>query len=262
MGTLNFPGLSTGVDTSQIVKQLMAINSRRLANYTVKKVDLQEQQTALDEMKTKVGQLESAADALSDSSTLETFTTSTSDSTRLGVAATNEASPGSHSVEINQLATSETWIQDISTFDYETDYVGAGYFIYSYNYQERVITATSTTTLEDFVGQINNDEDNPGVTASLLYQGDKYHLMLSGQETGEDYQISINSSTTEVWKPDTGQADHTFTNDSENAVLTDKIIDLDQWDAAHTGNEYITISGKTNSKPRKLILVNLVFPPA
>jgi len=247
MGTLNFPGLSTGIDTTQLVKSLMAINSRRLANYTVKKVRLGEQQTALDEMKDKVSQLEAAADALSDSSTLETFSTSTSDGSRLGVAATTEANPGSHSVEINQLATSETWIQDSSTFDYETDYVGAGYFIYSYNYKERVITATSTTTLEDLVGLINNDEDNPGVTASLLYQGDKYHLMLGGQDTGEDYQISINSSTTEVWKPDSAEADTTFTDDSENAVLADKIIDLDQWDAAHTGNETITISGKNNA---------------
>jgi flagellar hook-associated protein 2 len=247
MGTLNFPGLSTGIDTTELIKNLMAINSRRLANYTVKKMRMGDQQAALDEMKSKVSLLEGAADALSDSSTLETFTTSSSDGSRLGVSATTEANPGSHSVEINQLATSETWIQDSSTFDYETDYVGAGYFIYSYNYQERVITTTATTTLEDLVGLINNDEDNPGATASLLYQGDKYHLMLGGQDTGEDYQISINSSTTEVWKPDTGEADDTFTDDSENAVLADKIIELDQWDAAHTGNEYITISGKNNA---------------
>lgn len=249
MGTLNFPGLSTGIDTTQLVKSLMAINSRRLANYTVKKVHLQEQQTALDEMKTKVSHLEKAADALSDSSTLETFKTSTSDGTRLGVAASSEANPGSHSAEINQLATNENWIQDTSTFDYETDYVADGNknFIYSYNYKERVIAITATTTLQDLVGLINNDEDNPGVTASLLYQGDKYHLMLGGQDTGEDYQISINSSTTEVWKPDTGEADPTFTDDSENAVLTDKIIDLDQWDGAHVGDETITISGKNNA---------------
>jgi len=247
MGTLNFPGLSTGIDTTQLVKSLMAINSRRLANYTVKKVRLGEQQTAVDEMKSKVSQLEKAADALSDSSTLETFKTTSSDGSRLGVSASTEASPGSHSVEINQLATNETWIQDVSTFDYETDYVDDGYFIYSYNYQERVITTTTTTTLEDLVGLINNDEDNPGVTASLLYQGDKYHLMLGGQDTGEDYQISINTSTTEVWKPDTSADDPTFTDGGENAVLSDKIIDLDQWDAAHTGNEYVTISGKNNA---------------
>ena len=51
MGTLNFPGLSTGIDTTQLIKSLMAINSRRLANYTVKKIRLGDQQTALDEMK-------------------------------------------------------------------------------------------------------------------------------------------------------------------------------------------------------------------
>ena len=151
MGTLKFPGLSTGIDTTQLVKSLMAINSRRLANYTGKKIRLGEKQAALDDMKSKVSQLESAADTLSDSSTLETFTTTTSDSSRLGVAATTEASPGSHSVEINQLATNENWIQDTSTFDYETDYVGAGNFIYSYHYKERVIVTSIPGTTRDVI---------------------------------------------------------------------------------------------------------------
>jgi flagellar capping protein FliD len=247
MGTINFPGLATGVDTTQIVKQIMAVRGRRLANYKVGKLHMEEKQTSFDELKSKVSTLERAADALSDTENMETFTASTSDGSRMGVAATSEANPGAHSVVINQMATSETWIQDSSSFDYETEYVGAGDFIFSYNNKERVITATSTTTLEDFAGLINNDEDNPGITASLLYQGGKYHLMLSGRETGEDFQISVNSSSTEVWKPDTSAANHTFTNGSENAVLSDKLVDLDQWTNAHTGAETITISGTNNT---------------
>lgn len=247
MGTLNFPGLATGIDTTQIVQQLMAVKSRPLSNYKVKQIDIETKQTALSELKTKASEFERAAAALADADKLEAFTTSSSDTARLGITADEDANPGSHSVVINQLATSETWLQDVSTFDYETEYVGAGNFIYSYNYKERVITTTATTTLEDLVGLINNDEDNPGVTASLLNQGDKFHLMLSGHDTGEDYQISVNATTTEVWKPDTSASHHTYTDDGENANLDDKLTSLDQWTGIHTGVETITISGKENS---------------
>ena len=249
MGELRFPGLVTGIDTAALIKQLMIINSRRLATYQVKKTDYEQQNTALSELRSKISALQSAVSALSDADDLEIFSTSSSDTDILTLAASSEAEPGSHSIEINQLASTETWIQDTSTFNYTTDYVGGGNFIYSYNHQERVITAVEDeTTLEDLVGLINNDEDNPGVTASLLYQGGKYHLMLSGQETGQDYQISINTSSTEVWKPNTGASYHTFTDDEANAGLAIKITELDQFteNGGLQGDEKITISGRNH----------------
>ncbi|MHC4635819.1 MAG: flagellar cap protein FliD N-terminal domain-containing protein [Planctomycetota bacterium] len=251
MGVLRFPGLVTGIDTAALIKQLMIINSRRLASYQVQKTGYEEQNTALDALRTTISTLESAANALSDTDDLDIFSTSSSDTDILTASASSSAETGSHSIEINQLATAETWIQDTSTFDYETDYVltddSNGVFIYSYNNVERTITAVKNeTTLEDLVGLINNDEENPGVTASLLYQGGKYHLMLSGQQTGEDYQISFNASSTEVWKPDTGQSDHTFTDDSVSAGLTTKITELDQFSGPLEGGEKIEITGKNH----------------
>jgi len=240
MGTLQLPGLATGIDTGKLVQQLMAIESRRLATYKVRKSKYEDQSEALDDLRSRVRGLETAVSALSDSNSLETFITSSSDKDILTVSASAKASPGSHSIEINRLATGETWIQDTSSFSYKTDYVGGGKFIYSYNNQERIITAVANeTTLEDFVTLINNDDDNPGVTASLLYHDGKYHLMLSGDQTGEDYQISINATSTEVWK-----ADSALTADTENAVLTTKITDLDQFGANPLeGGEEIEITG-------------------
>ncbi len=224
MGELRLPGLATGIDTAALIKQLMIINSRRLATYQVRKTGYETQNTALSELRTKVATVKSAASALSDIDNLEAFSASSSDRDILTLTTSSEANPGSHSIEVNQLATTETWIQDTSTFDYKTDYVGGGDFIYSYNHQERVITAVAdVTTLEDFVNLINNDEDNPGVTASLLYQAGKYHLMLSGQETGEDYRISINGTSTEVLR---ANSEFTLASDDTNAGLTTKITEL------------------------------------
>ena len=243
MGELRLPGLATGIDTATLIQQMMTINSRRLAAYQVKKIGFDTQTEALEELRGKVRALRSSASTLSDADVLDGFNASSSDSTMLTIAASTGASPGSHSVEINQLATSETWIQDISSFNYETDYVGGGDFIYSYNDQERVITAVDgNTTLEDLVNLINNDEANPGVTASLLYQGGKYHLMLSGQETGEDYHISVNESSTEVWESESALT--LKTDNTQSAGLTTKITELSQFgsDPLESG-ETITISG-------------------
>ncbi|MHC4625350.1 MAG: flagellar filament capping protein FliD [Planctomycetota bacterium] len=243
MGELRLPGLATGIDTATLIDQLMAINSRRLANYQVQKIDYEEETTALGELRTKVANLDSAVTAISNASTLEAYKASTSDSDVLGVGTSEDAAEGSHSILIDQLATTETWIQDTSTFDYETDYVGGGTFIYSYNNIERQITAVADeTTLEDMVGLINNDEGNPGVTASLLYQGGKYHLMLSGQRTGQDYRISLNASSTEVWKADSAL---TLASDSSvNASLTTKITELSQFGSNPLeGGETIEITG-------------------
>jgi len=228
MGELRLPGLATGIDTAALIKQLMVINSRKLATYQVQKTGYETQNTALSELRTKVAAVKSATGALSDIDDLEVFSVSSSDRDVLTLAASSEANPGSHSILVNQLATTETWIQDTSTFNYKTDYVGAGTFIYSYNNKETTITAVADeTTLEDFVNLINKDENNPGVTASLLLQGGKYHLMLSGRETGQDYRISVNATSTEVWRAD---SELTLASDStQNAGLTTKITELSQF---------------------------------
>jgi flagellar hook-associated protein 2 len=234
MADLWLPGLATGIDTKSIVAQLMVIEAQRLARYQVKKAGYEEQETAFTALRSKISATKTAVSALSDADDLQIFATTSSDTDILTVSSSSDANPGSHSIEIDQLATGETWIQDTSTFSYETDYVGGGSFIYSYNHIERVITAVAgettledfvglitvadETTLEDFVGLINNDVENPGVTANLLYQGGKYHLMLSGEQTGEDYQISVNASTTEVWASSTEGG--SFTKDGEVAGLT------------------------------------------
>lgn len=242
MGELRLPGLATGIDTATLIEQLMAINGRRLANYQVKKIGYEKETTALNELRTKISTLNKSVTAISKASSMEAYKASSSNGDVLGVSASEDASEGSHSILINQLATTETWIQDNSTFDYETDYVGGGTFIYSYNHTERQITTVADeTTLEDLVGLINNDEENPGVTASLLYQGGQYHLMLSGQRTGVDYGISVNASSTETWKADSAL---TLASDSSvNATLSTKITGLSQFGGTLEGGETIEITG-------------------
>ena len=242
MSTIQLPGLTTGIDTSQLIAQMMAVERRSLNLYETRKDTWDERKDALNTLESKLSNLKSSIKALSDADELRAFSTASSDSDILTAEASYNAFEGNHTVVINQLATSERWVHTAG-LEYAEDYVGAGTFIYSYNHQETTITTTATTTLEDLIGLINNDANNPGITASLLYYNDAYHLVLNGNDAGTDYRISVNSSSTELW-----QADSEFTFNNDNATLNTKIQDLDQFgENALEGGEVIEITGTDHS---------------
>ena len=241
MSTLRLPGLFTGIDTNQLISQLMAIERRALNRYEQRKSLWEERKEALSTLETKLDSLRSTVKALSDARKLRAFAVASSDSDTLTAEASYNAFEGNHTVVVNQLATAERWVHT-SGLEYLEDYVGAGTFIYSYNDEETIITTTATTTLEDLVGLINNDADNPGVTASLLHYNGAYHLVLNGNDAGTDYRISINASNTEVW-----QTESAFTVGNDNATLGSKIIDLDQFSDTLASGEKIIIGGKDHN---------------
>jgi flagellar hook-associated protein 2 len=242
MATINFPGLLTGIDTNAIIEQLMAVESRTLITWQNRKALWEEKSDALSTLQTKLQNLRSSVQALSDADELRAFNVSTSDDGIITAEATNNAFEGNHTIVVSQLANAEQWVHTTG-HEYAEDYVGAGTFIYSYNNKETSITTTATTTLQELVGLINNDANNPGVTASLMHYDDAYHLVLNGNDAGTDYQIHINTGSTEVWKSDSA-----FTYDNDNATLSTKIKDLDQFSGTLSDSdgykEHIEITGK------------------
>jgi len=220
MSTIQLSGLLTGIDTSTLIAQMMAIEQRSLNMYEDRMSLWENRKDALSTLETKLDTLRTTVRAVSDADELRAFTTASSDTDKLTAEASYNAFEGNHTVVINQLATAERWIHSTGT-EYAEDYVGEGTFIYSYNNKETIITTTATTTLQDLAGLINNDTSNPGVTAGLLYYNDAYHLILNGNDAGSDYGISVNASSTEVW-----QADNALTVDSDNATLSTLITQL------------------------------------
>ncbi|MCH8118430.1 MAG: flagellar filament capping protein FliD [Planctomycetes bacterium] len=237
MPTLQLPGLLTGIDTTKLIAQLMAIERRSLNVYKERISIWEERQDALSTLETKLSNLRNSVRALSDANELRAFSVTSSDTDKLTAEASYNAFEGNYTIVVNQLANAERWVHTTGK-EYAEDYVGAGTFIYSYNHKETTLTTTATTTLEDLVGLINNDANNPGVTANLLYYNDAYHLVLNGNDAGSDYTISVNASSTEVW-----QADSELTQNSNNATLSTKVTDLEQFSGTLEGGEVIEITG-------------------
>lgn len=243
MSSIQLPGLSTGIDTKALVEQLMAVERRRLTMYNGNVEDLEEKKTAISELQSKLFSYKSSLNALSDASQLRSFEATSNDEDALSVSANSNAYEGSHSVQIKQLATADRWVH--GGFKYTTSYVGEGTFLFSYNHQQMTVQTTAETTLEDLADLINNDPENPGVTASILKYDDGadgvYHLVLSGRNSGSDYQITVDSSSAEYQT-----AASTLQTDSENAGLTTKISTLDDFSGQSidfSNITQITISG-------------------
>lgn len=96
--------------------------------------------------------------------------------------------------------------------------VAAGTFDYTYNGQTRSLTVAAGTTLTGLKDLINNDGDNPGITATIMNDGSglstAYHLVLAGNDTGAAYKIT---SITEVL--DNFNSTFTETQAGQNAMI-------------------------------------------
>ena len=229
MAQITLPGLATGIDTAKIIEQLMQVNSRKLALMEQNLTITQARKEAFAELQNKLSSVKTSTAALDDGDALRTFKAVTSDSDIITAEASSDAFEGNHSIQVKQLATAERWVH--SGVSNSTAYVGAGNFIFSYNNKELIIQTNDDTTLNDMVGLINNDTDNPGVTASILKydsgDGLAYHLVLSGKDSGSDYQITVNTSNTEVWKADTA-----LQKNGDNAAVDTKMEELDGFTGA------------------------------
>jgi flagellar capping protein FliD len=237
MSTISLGGVSTGIDTATLISQLMAVEKKRYTSYETKKTAATSKLDLVNTVDTKLAALKTSASALADAQTISAFKVTSSDTDILTASASSSASEGSHSIDINQLATAGRYVHNAG-LEYAEDYVGKGNFIYSYNNVESVIATTDTTTLEELAGLINNDANNPGVTASLLNYGDTYHLVLSGNSAGSDYAVKLNSSNTELWKSASA-----LKTGGDNAAESTKLTDLDAFDGTLKGDEGIRIQG-------------------
>lgn len=246
MSTIQLPGLSTGIDTKALIDQLMAVEQRRLTMYQSNLEEQEEKRSAVGELKTKLTTFRSTLDELSDSSRLRSFEATSSNEDALSVDAGSSGYEGSHTVQIKQLATADRWVH--GGFKYTTSYVGEGTFLFSYDHQQMTVQTTANTTLEELANLINNDGDNPGVTASILKYDDGaggvYHLVLSGRNSGSDYQIAVDTSSAEV-----KTADSILQSGADSATGKTKIHDLDDFSGQSidfANVTQVTVSGAQN----------------
>ncbi|MCF8069190.1 MAG: flagellar filament capping protein FliD [Desulfobacterales bacterium] len=110
--------------------------------------------------------------------------------------------------------------------DDDTSYVNTseGTFSYIYGGITRTLTISENSTLTDLCEFINNDDDNPGVYASIVNDGSgsstSYHLQLTGNDTGAAFKIeNITHTLDNFYGDNSGDSGFSETQSAQNSML-------------------------------------------
>lgn len=197
---ISFSGLASGLDTSAIVQQLVALERIPIQTIELKR---DAEQDKLDEVRafsSLVKALQDKADLLATSEEMLAFSTTVSDASVAGVTASGAAAAGTHTLEVLQLADQDRWAfegvgdttSDLATVDGQT----VEFTIGGETYQ--VAVQRDASDLGDIAAAIEEVAGDV-VDASIVNTGTEsdpsYRLVLAAKESGEENRLSDISST-------------------------------------------------------------------
>ena len=193
-GSISTLGVGSGLELQSILEQLREVDQgvidRKQDNITSLEAQLEE----FTSVKNNLLDLKSKALDLSLSSTFIGRTASSSNDKIIEATVLDGATVKSTAVEVVKLAEQSSWLSD-GVSD-STDSVSASESSFSYGFGDDNITLTvaAGTSLAQLADQINDDPDNPGVTASIIDTGEtsnQYKLLVQADEFGEDNRINL-----------------------------------------------------------------------
>ena len=217
-GTLNAPGVGSGLDIKTLVSNLMAVEQQPLKNLTTQEAKYQSKLSSLGSISGALSSLQVAAKALASASAVNN-SASSSDSSVLTATAGSAAQPGAYSVTVNKLAQPQKLLaagvastssaigsgsDTTLTFSFGTitgTPDGAGSYpdptTFAANAAKTpvaVLITSSNNTLAGIRDAIN--AAGAGVTASIINDGgaSPYRLTITSTDTGLANSLKISSS--------------------------------------------------------------------
>lgn len=194
---LSIIGSSTGLP-SNIVDMMVQAESTRLYSYQDKISALESKKSTFSDLESKLLALKTLSSDLQDSTNWSPRSVESSDETKIAVTAGSTAQAGMHSVAVQRLATHATMVSSTGATSKTTGLTGASTLGFTYNGQNHAVALDAGDTMEDVVDKINaldfGSED--GVSASILYDGSKYRMVVTALDSGA-YQRDASGNTTE-----------------------------------------------------------------
>ncbi|MBN1290314.1 MAG: flagellar filament capping protein FliD [Candidatus Latescibacteria bacterium] len=191
-GSISFGGLASGLDTTQLIENLMTVESKPLTRLENKKTELDSQYDTYTTMKSNLNELKTLVSALKSSDTFGVFSASSSDEEALTLSASTSANEGTYSIKILSLAQAETLSSNSYAYT-ENNLNLTGEILINGN----SFSVSSTDSLIDIRNGINALD--AGVTANILKvsNGDN-RLIISSDTAGEEGIFIANVGSTDI----------------------------------------------------------------
>jgi flagellar hook-associated protein 2 len=178
---VSFSGLATGLNTSQLITQLVAVERNGANNLVTQQSNLSSQQSILGNLTNQLSSLGSVATDMKTAASLQ-FRAATSSDGHVAIAVSGSATPTTHDIRVIQTARAQV----VSSKGFATDaagILGAGGVDLTTGTGSPVHVAwDATDSLSSIASKINSA--NTSLGASVLYDGSQYRLVLSSKATG------------------------------------------------------------------------------
>jgi flagellar hook-associated protein 2 len=217
------------LDTEEIISSILEVEKIPVTTMESKIEDYETELSTYGELSSLLETFSTAADALNTNSDFTQYTASSSDTSVFTATGYPNATEGSYSISVDQLAQA----QKLRSVAFDSDEaVGAGTLTLQLGDGDATeITLDEDDTISDLAAMINEAQSD--VRATVITSGDSSYLSLVSQTTGEDYQISIavtddadgdNTDSTSglsrlAYSAD-GAQNMTETQSAQNAILT------------------------------------------
>jgi flagellar hook-associated protein 2 len=212
MSTFHVGGIVSGLDTESIISQLVASASVPKQLMATKQAELSDRKDAYTELTSRLKDLQSALTDIDTATEFRSVSGSSSNESVATATVDGDGVVGTYNLSVTSLADSDMYVsQDV--FANSTDSVSAVAGTYSVTYAgtQTDISVAAGTSLEDLVTAINDQVS--GVTAYLMDTGSGQKLVVSGNDTGADNTISINSTLSTL-------SNYTHASTAADAALT------------------------------------------
>lgn len=191
MAGISAAGIGSGLDVSSIISQLMALERRPLQALQREKANQEAQLSAYGTLKSALSSYRSALDALNTASDFRLYKGVSGNEEVFTATASSDAALGTYNIQVTNLAeahkirTQAGYAND-AEFNFGTLTIEFG--------AETPFTVTiddTNNTLQGIRDAINNNADNPGVTASIINDGTNNYLTLTSNKTGAAHTIKV-----------------------------------------------------------------------
>ena len=217
--TIRSGGIASGLDTNAIIDALVKAERAPINKLSTQKTSISTKITKIGSIKSAMTEFVDAASAVDSMTKVLAATVSSSSSAVVSATASGEATPGSYSLSVENLAVSE---KDRSVaFSSADDAVKAGSLTIAVQGQDDVvIDIAEGETLNNVIDKINSS--GAKVSATKIFDGNSYYLDINAENSGYDGASASDSVIlTESYTGTTGtEMGLTEVQQAENAAFT------------------------------------------
>jgi flagellar hook-associated protein 2 len=186
---IQFGGLASGLDVNAIIDGLMKVERVPLDRLLARKASVDKAKDAVSDLSKKLAALRAAADTLATPSSYASFAVTSADATTVAATVSGAAAPGVYGIRVNALAKEErtqsnTWTSSTSALN------TSGTLGITVGSNPQVdVAINNADSLATIASKIN--ASGARVSASVVYDGTSYRLLVRGLDTGAANAITF-----------------------------------------------------------------------